>query len=665
MFFVTLLAAGLLLLPKHAPSADEPAGPPAEAFGGKQNELRLVLLIKKTLPPKSAPLEFDAAKIDAILPWSKPVAGLRARIETIYDKQILVRLENVSAGPLVVPNGHPPQVAGSYAFELYLDRNRHWQRIPLAPLKDTAESGFPNADIQLNPGESSLVWLNCEEDRLTHAMDRVANMKIIFRQSSVPNMATWSGELETPPHRANPGWNARQEQSPYPELSGQLPFPEHFPAFSHLRKQWGIFLNLDDVEAFVDQKEMSDLRYANVALLNALELYDPTAVRTEFERRMLAEEDDPVMKLLLAVTAARVGGQQAALFLLESMKETDYRRVVKTQQALHDVLGYYQSGDPPDWIIELAKAAMTDERMATGKYYQTMEKTPFAISRLSGGPGMLAGSRKEIPYLIELVERGDDSGDAVRALASMRDPRVVPVLLNRLKIVIKTARQDGDTVVPHEFHSLAQALADQHVKEATPLLLERLEIEYVPHYLELMGDPRAIPPLRELVAADGKVTRVGESLYPDRAEERMRRAQLALAMLEDGNRVARLARLLHDPSWGEHDRTQVVHRLETCGDPRAIEHLVNAVKTDPSGWVVIFGISALPAFKSKAAVDALIDCFDADFQGKEYGKGEGSPYEFLDRIARSLHDLTDESFGPDKQKWTDWWRENRDTSELK
>jgi hypothetical protein len=77
--------------------------------------------------------------------------------------------------------------------------------------------------------------------------------------------------------------------------------------------------------------------------------------------------------------------------------------------------------------------------------------------------------------------------------------------------------------------------------------------------------------------------------------------------------------------------------------------------------VVNQAITVLAVFKYKSAVDALIDCFDADFKGKTDWKRAYKPEMFQENIADSLRTLTGHSLGPDKEQWLNWWQKNRNS----
>jgi len=119
----------------------------------------------------------------------------------------------------------------------------------------------------------------------------------------------------------------------------------------------------------------------------------------------------------------------------------------------------------------------------------------------------------------------------------------------------------------------------------------------------------------------------------------------------DGGAVSPFRRTL-----GEFDRRTVVWRLGDRRDPAAIPHLLKAIRTDPSGAVVNQAITVLSAFKYKAAAAGLIECFDADFEGKSDWKRAYTPDMFRENIAESLRRITGQDFGADKARWEAWWQ---------
>lgn len=132
-------------------------------------------------------------------------------------------------------------------------------------------------------------------------------------------------------------------------------------------------------------------------------------------------------------------------------------------------------------------------------------------------------------------------------------------------------------------------------------------------------------------------------------------ARIALATLKEGDPIPRYCELLGDRSPDGYPRSQVVCRLGERPDPRAIPHLLRAIRTDPDGGVVDSAIDVLAGFSHPDAVAGLIACFGAEFAGKDNGKAAYAPEMFQDHIAESLRKLTGENFGPDPVAWGRWW----------
>ena len=648
-----------------------------EPFGSKENERRLVKLIKETIVPKSP--KPDGAKVDAILPWSEPVNGLVARIEHAgsggYEGfVVLLGLKNVSARSISVPTGNSADSHKMRLFDLYEQQgngqwvSRPWlpkehleddeRRIPFRRRNDRNMQAGNRRDLPavlLKPGESCLVYLCGTEvldEKKEDSLSKAVRIKIVLRQAAAKDPERWEGVLETPPH---PMHTPQQNEL----LVGRLPFPEHFPPLSHARFMGG---NMSGMESEVRQISIS-----NWTLIHSLALYEPAGVQAEFERRMLAEKDS-AMKLLLAAIAAENGSETAGLYLLETMKDTDYTTVTNVHDALGMVLAWH-ANDPPDWIRELVQAALSDERYVTGLDKTNWASgTTFQIWYLADEHGDLAlrlgqfRCRKAVPFLIEMVKRTKGSRMPIMALGEMGDPRAIPVLLDALKAAGKNVKYSEGFGLPESFSRPVQALADLKAKEAVPTLLEYIEFPNVVEAMERIGDPRALPAMRELITAQGKVLRDGKPLHPNLDQERLFAAKLAVASLDQGDAVPRLCEMLGDKSLGEFQRRTVVWRLGDRRDLRAVPSLIGVIKTDPSGAVVNQAIAVLSVFKSKAAVEGLIECLDANFGGKTDWKRAYTPAMFRENIAESLRAITGQPFGRDEKQWLQWWQEKGKSS---
>ena len=144
--------------------------------------------------------------------------------------------------------------------------------------------------------------------------------------------------------------------------------------------------------------------------------------------------------------------------------------------------------------------------------------------------------------------------------------------------------------------------------------------------------------------------------------KRVAAARIAVANLSPDHRTEDLCELLTDSSFDQYQRRSAVWSLGNHPDPKAIPFLAKAIKTDASGAVVNQSITVLAAFKYKAAVDTLIDSFDADFTGKNDWKRAYDPQMFRDNIAESLNHLTGQKIAANKQQWLNWWKKHRETS---
>lgn len=435
------------------------------------------------------------------------------------------------------------------------------------------------------------------------------------------------------------------------------PLPARFPDFNP---------SPDFGDSNPDDIEVVGLWIANRALLGALTNYNRIQLRSKLEALMHEESALP-MRLLLASEAAPLGSEPAALFLLECMTNTDYGVAQNTDTAIRFALNHYKD-NPPDWLVEMAIAALSDERYVTGLEKAGMSSDSFfTMSYLADEHGDLTDAlgylkcTNAVPFLIDMAKKTDGRRGPVMALGNLGDPRAIPILIEFVKQKGPSVRQERGRHLVDSFLRPVEALGNLRAKEAVPVLLEHVEHPDVIEALEGIGDSSVIAPLQKLILSEGSIEKAGVENDPESKQRRLAAARIAVASLDPGDRAAKLCELLTDPSFDQYQRRTVVWRLGDHPDGCAIPFLAKAIKTDPSGAVVNQAITVLAVFKYKAAVDALITSFDADFKGKSDWKRAYEPEMFRENIADSLSRLTGRHIGADKAQWSKWWEDHRDT----
>jgi HEAT repeat protein len=439
------------------------------------------------------------------------------------------------------------------------------------------------------------------------------------------------------------------------------PIPEKLPALNYTPFMGD---NMSGMESDVVQFSIP-----NAAFLDTLEQYDRNDACRVLEALMQKEKVLP-MKLLLASAAMAKGSQMAALFVLECMTNTDYTVARDTQDALRLALNHSRT-NPPAWLVEMACAALSDDRYMTGLQNARIDgatnvfsSDTIIIMSYSADENAdltlaLGWSRctNATPFLIKMAKKTNGRRGPVMALGEMGDPRAIPVLIEFVKQKGSSTTLKGGQVLSDDFLRPVEALGNLHAKEAVPVLLDYIQFPDVIDALEQIGDSRVVEPLQKLIAANGKVA--GAPADAELEQERVAEAKIAVASLDTTDRTSKLCELLTDASFNEFQRRSVVWRLGEQPDSQAIPFLAKAIKTDPSGAVVNQAITVLAVFKHKTAVDALIDSFDADFKMKTDWKRAYKPEMFRDNIADSLRTLTGQQIGTDKDQWLKWWTAHR------
>jgi HEAT repeat protein len=422
------------------------------------------------------------------------------------------------------------------------------------------------------------------------------------------------------------------------------------------------------------ESEVVQLSIPNAAFLDGLKNYDKRNARRMLETLLRREKVLP-MKLLLSAAAMSNGSATAAFFVLDCMTNTDYTVARNTQDALAMALNHSRT-NPPPWLVEMACAALSDDRYMTGLQNaridgatnvlssDTIIKMSYSADENADLTRALGYSHctNAVPFLIEMVTKTDGRRGPVMALGTLGDPRAIPILIELVKRKGPSLKQEKGWVLSDAFLRPVEALGNLRAKEAVPALLDYVQFPDVIEALQAIEDPSAIGPLQKLIENNGAIEKPGVSNDPEFQQKRVAAAKIAAASLDPDNRTLKLCQLLAEPSFDQYQRRSVVWALGNHPDSQAIPFLATAIKTDKSGAVVNQAITILAEFKYKAAVDALVDSFDADFQGKQDWKRAYEPKMFRDNIAQTLTHLTGQQFPADKQQWQAWWNSHRDST---
>jgi HEAT repeat protein len=389
---------------------------------------------------------------------------------------------------------------------------------------------------------------------------------------------------------------------------------------------------------------------------------------------MLAQKILP-MKLLFAGIAAPAGSQSAAMFFVDLMKRTDYATWTNLSNVVWFMSRAYRAWppqserhEPPNWLTEMMLDISSDNRPVTGLTEAGWaDGTSFTIASRFGMVSTLVEwkCRKVVPLLNERVKNGTADCQTWHALAQFGDARAISGLIELLKRLGNEGRLTRQEDPGDSFERCAYILAELKARDAVPVLLTHVELPDIIGDLAEIGDDRALPALRDLVAGKGQIVRDGRRIDREQENERLFAARLALARFDQENEAAQLAQMLVDAN--RHHRYDVVFRLARLPDPRAIPILVKVIKTDSDHYVLDMAIGALGERKHKGAVEGLIGCFEVAFKEGDLGKGEHvTPATYQNRIARSLQHITGQQFGADQQRWLKWWQdEGRLRADLK
>jgi len=140
--------------------------------------------------------------------------------------------------------------------------------------------------------------------------------------------------------------------------------------------------------------------------------------------------------------------------------------------------------------------------------------------------------------------------------------------------------------------------------------------------LRAIGAERIFPCLREL--------------FSDRDVELRCQAALAVFYVDPTRGMDLLLPAMNDPEWGV--RVQICGLLHDIADERAVQPLIQIMKTDPRPMVRNTAAYALGGIGDPSAIPALIEALDNDHEPDELGHtASGCAQTALDNILKTNH----------------------------
>jgi len=597
--------------------------------------------------------------------WSVAVNGLQARISA-FGKEgarrsetdtIFLELRNPGEQPLTIPALSLSIYSNDFPWHLQVRQAAGWKECPwirrdppaTAPSESDASSpGVSTATapnlakeppILLRHGETAMLSI---EGNVANELSHSEQLRIVIQQSGKGPVTGWSGTLESPPVPAH---------MPEPELvvlRGKRAAPTYLPP---LNRVGAVFLN-----GLGNESAYAHLSVSNRPLFAHLSLYDDASIARELESR-IAGEKDFALQLLLAEEASRRGSVPAKNFISSAMNGLDYQKVTNTLDCLKDLI---EEDATPDWVFDAVIAALKDQRQLTNLPQEFEQGTILTVRSLASGSLLVLRlgdkkCRRAVPVLMDLALKSNDPRDAIEALGEIGDLSSVPTLAQIVKDQHAELRIWGGMLQPETYVYALRSLARMKASGIEDELLKNLVHEHVVQMIEEVGDPRAIPSLRQLITNKKPKSIEGSDAQSDRSA--VEAARIALATLEPGDPIPRYCALVQDQSLNEFMRREAIWRLrkDARHDPQAIPVLLKAAHDDSSGTVVDNAIEALSEYHRGAAIAGLIDLFDAHYEGKGNWKYAYTPEMFREHVAESLETITGQGFGIDPQAWRKWW----------
>ncbi len=636
-----------------------------------------------------------AAEVSALAQWSAPVNGLVARVDFVDTWRytgyvVLVQLRNVGATPLRVPMGNSPDSRLARLFELHkLHQKGEWQRVPWMPGEHLDGDGpevnrggvlyggiasgqdFERTPVVLQPGEGAQVYLWGDratadgggfteqlrirlllsdkqltqlatgENGATPSKGKVSSSKGGSRLASVPD---WTGEIQTP------AFPVRKATRLHEYRRGSLECPTVVAPFSY---SLGSPLNRD-----FWGPQLPALERCNAALNEAINLYEPTQMRRILESRT-TENASPLARLMIASLVAPLGSESAKAFLQSRADATDFEEVREFHEALSTLLHGYGK-DAPTWALVLMEKVLTDERKLTFNAERGPASGLTSASRVlehatKDGRLAVALARTQCAGAFSVLEanfKRYPTHEGALALGLLSDLRAGPLLMDQLLRRIQSAQPRG-SLAKLELDWLASALADLHIKDAAPLLMQLRPTPVVIIAVGQLGDLKARDWLQKLMEGE----EASSSERRSSSQEVKSAAKIALAALEPEHRVTRFEELLKGPFADKWKEVNVVREMAALEDSQLVPLFLTLAATSQNKHVVRTSVEHLGEMRARQAVPVLLEIVNRSFDpDSETFITSYTGAKHRSNVYRALETISGQDFGDDWAQWENWWK---------
>ncbi len=374
--------------------------------------------------------------------------------------------------------------------------------------------------------------------------------------------------------------------------------------------------------------------------------YDPARVRQEMLKRLSADQPMSLRLIAASVLVLKNDDHGRQFFIAQS----------KIPQGLGNV---YVTFNRLVWSAKPLTGSETDLAWAEDLMIEALQNRTQVSRQVALPFPEFMRSDERMMEIRELAIRYGEFADHV---AKMRSEKGLPVILSLLReklpyrvktCILYLGRYKDEQVGPvvlgilssyedeHTYSFAVRAASDLGLKAAVPILLRHLSDEASYAGLRSLADASAIPAIKAALPRLKSYARA--------------EAELTLIHLQGGDVVPPLLRLLKRKDFLL--RTDVLIWLEKLHDPRSIEAVTPALCHDKKASVRSWAIRVLAAVKNKEAVQGLVTGLGCDYSNIERWKTHSDHdfnTEFREEIAKALHQITGENFGPGQKQWQLW-----------